>query len=61
MAVFILAVIIAILILLIISLQKEDFGNYRSGGRGLGSARVFPNRFDAYPYGPYPYPDPMFL
>jgi len=40
-----------------IELFRGSFGLRRGI---VGDSRVFPNRWDAAPYGPYPYTDPTF-
>lgn len=55
---------ILILFLLIwLFYQREIVENMIGFGRGfpnVGDERVYPNRFDADPYGPYPWADPQY-
>jgi hypothetical protein len=56
--------LVLILLLILLFFQRHVFNESMIGfGRGrfgsVGDARVFPNRFDAAPYGPYPWADPQ--
>jgi hypothetical protein len=41
------------------SINENMIGFGRRGAGLVGDSRVFPNRFDAAPYGPYPWADPQ--
>lgn len=55
-------VLLILLFLIIIFHERQFMENMIGFGRGfpdVGDERVYPNRFDAAPYGPYPWADPQ--
>ena len=56
--------LILIFLILLLFYEREIMETMIGFGRGfagdMGDPHVFPNRFDAAPYGPYPWADPQY-